>query len=137
MLNVGWHLVFLLIWFFGEPKSMSTNKVKTDRKSFEYNTDDTVFIDLEYESFFGKAYMSVADSSKRDIFRIIGDKGTMEVNKKKCVVFDVNGDIIAKEDGNELLSYMTQLSSVLSDDFSRRNELKLINKITSKMIEES
>lgn len=133
-LNVGWHFIFIINWFFGEPITMTVEKIKTGRKSFEYDTDDTVFIDAKYNNFFGKAYLSVADSSKRDSFRIIGDKGTIEVNKKECNIYGQDGKIIKKDDGNEMLSYMEQLWKACSNEKNNLTELKVINNLTNDIV---
>jgi predicted dehydrogenase len=134
MLNVGWHFAFVMLWFLGEPTKFDVHKIRTNRKSFKYDTDDTVFIDVEYQDFFGKAYLSVADSSKRDSFRVIGDKGTMEVNKTGCVIFDTDGNVSKKEDGNELLSYMSQLCNAFYETSDKLDKLARINLKTMELI---
>ena len=132
-LNVGWHFAFLLSWFFGLPKDIKVNKIKSSKRAWNYNTDDTVFINCNYENFYGNAYLSVVDSLSEDTFKIVGDIGMICISKDNATLFDNDGNKITKENAENLLSYMYQIKNVLNIDVGKNlllhnlNAMKIIN----------
>jgi predicted dehydrogenase len=114
-LNVGWHFAFIVEWFFGTPQKTKVKKIKSSKQAFEYDTDDTVFVECMYGGFTGTAYMSVADSFKEDSFKIVGSNGTIHVSKENAVFIDNDGNVKFKEKAEGLLSYMTQIKYIFND----------------------
>jgi predicted dehydrogenase len=133
-INIGWHFIFLAIWFFGNPEKINVTKLITDRKNFSYNTDDTTFVDMYYKNFFGKVYMSVAETNKKDLLRIVGTMGTIEVNKNRCVILSTNGEIIKEKEGDEMIAYMKQIWSICENNKLVLSQLRTLNLKTDKVI---
>lgn len=132
-LNIGWHFAFLLSWFFGLPKDIKVNKIKSSKRAWDYGTDDTVFVSCNYNNFTGNAYLSVVDSFSEDIFKIVGDIGTLCISKNDSILFDNNGNVVLKEKAENLLSYIHQIKDIfkdgISDDLLKHNlnAMKIIN----------
>jgi hypothetical protein len=111
-LNVGWHFAFIIDWFFGAPKSIKINKLQSSKRAWDYGTDDTVFVDCEYNNFHGSGYLSVVDSSSEDVFKIVGGSGTINIYKNHSELIDNNGNILFKEKAENLLGYIYQIKNI-------------------------
>lgn len=115
-LNIGWHFAFIILWFFGIPHTIQVNKVKSRKRAFEYQTDDTVFVTCAYENFTGRAFMSVVDSLTEDSFKIVGSNGTVIITKDSAVLMDNYGNKKEKEKAENLLSYVYQDKNIFNKD---------------------
>lgn len=126
-------LLLLLIGFFGFPKDVKVNKIKSSKRAWDYGTDDTVFVNCDYGNFTGNAYLSVVDSLSEDMFKIVGDLGTICISKDNSILIDNNGDVILKEKAENLLSYVYQIKDIFKNDVSEKlffhnlNAMKIIN----------
>ena len=115
-LNIGWHFAFILEWFFGTPQNIYVNKIKSSKRAWEYQTDDTVFVTCSYENFTGRAYMSVVDSFTEDSFRIVGSNGSISISKDNAILTDNYGNKREKEKAENLLSYVYQAKDIFKKD---------------------
>ncbi len=119
-INIGWHFAFILEWFFGTPIDIKVNKIKSSKRAWEYETDDTVFVTCSYYDFNGNAYMSVVDSFTEDSFKIVGSNGTISISKDGAILMDNYGNIKEKESAENLLSYMHQARDIFKPDVSKK-----------------
>lgn len=115
-LNIGWHFAFILEWFFGTPQNISVNKIKSRKRAWEYQTDDTVFAICAYKNFTGRAFMSVVDSLAEDSFKIVGSNGTIIITKDNAILMDNYGNKKEKEKAENLLSYVYQAKNIFKKD---------------------
>ena len=115
-LNIGWHFAFVITWFFGVPQNIKGDKVKSRKRAFEYQTDDTVFVTCTYEDFTGRALMSVVDSLTEDSFKIVGSNGTIIITKDNAILMDNYGNKKEKEKAENLLSYVYQAKNIFKKD---------------------
>ncbi len=134
-INIGWHFAFIIEWFFGNPVEINVNKIKSSKRAWEYQTDDTVFVTCSYDGFVGRAYMSVVDSLTEDSFKIVGSLGTIIISKDDAVLIDNYGNKKDKEKAENLLSYMYQAKEVLNKDV--RENLMDLNIKTMKIISDN
>lgn len=82
-LNVGWHMIFVIVWFFGKPDIISVNKIKTQKRSWEYETDDTVMFSCNYNNGLeGKGFVSVTDTAKEKKSRLLEIKDILLLKTK-------------------------------------------------------
>jgi predicted dehydrogenase len=133
-LNVGWHLVFLLEWFFGSPQKAIVNKIKSCKRAWAYDTDDTVFATFNYPNFIGTAYLSVLDSFSEDSFKIVGSNGTIYISKYFASIVDNFGEISFKEKAENAASYFNLVTNIFQKENHRQllqlniNTMKFIDK---------
>lgn len=119
-INIGWHFAFIIEWFFGTPLNLKVEKIKSSKRAWEYNTDDTVFAICSYDDFTGRAYMSVVDSFTEDSFKIVGSNGTIHISKDNAILIDNYGNTKEKEKAENLLSYMYQAVDIFKPDVSEK-----------------
>ena len=98
------------------PQNIKVDKVKSRKRAFEYQTDDTVFVTCTYEDFTGRALMSVVDSLTEDSFKIVGSNGTIIITKDNAILMDNYGNKKEKEKAENLLSYVYQAKNIFKKD---------------------
>lgn len=134
-LNVGWHMIFVIAWFFGKPDTINVDKIKTQRRSWEYETDDTVIFSCSYRNgFVGKGFVSVIDIAKEKRIKIVGDKGYLIITNNKAALYNNNDEIIDEiKDEKDVEIYKRQIMSFLSEK-EGISELEKYNRMTMDII---
>lgn len=118
--NIGWHFAFVLEWFFGTPLNIKVDKIKSSKRAWKYETDDTVFVNCSYDDFSGRAYMSVVDSFQEDSFKIVGTNGTIIILKDDAKLIDNYGNVKEKEKSENLLSYVYQIKDMFNKNTNKQ-----------------
>lgn len=131
-LNVGWHMIFVIIWLFGKPDVINVDKIRTQKRSWEHKTDDTVMFSCSYDyGLVGKGFVSVTDTSKEKIIKIVGSNGYIVIKKNKAILYNNQDEIINEtEDECDSEIYKRQIMSFVNNE--DRN-LKLENYNTQTM----
>lgn len=134
-LNVGWHMIFVISWFFGKPDVVNVNKIKTQRRSWEYETDDTVMFSCGYKNgFVGKGFVSVTDIAKEKRIKIAGDKGYLIIINNRVSLYNNNDEIIDEIiDEKDVEIYKKQIMSFIEKE-KMILELEDYNKLTMDII---
>ncbi|MDD3032848.1 MAG: Gfo/Idh/MocA family oxidoreductase [Candidatus Pacebacteria bacterium] len=134
-LNVGWHMIFVIIWFFGNPDIVNVSKIRADKRCWKYDTDDSVMFSCKYDSgLVGNGFISVADTFKEKSFKIVGDKGYLIIIKNKLTLYNNEDEIIKEiEDEGESEIYKRQILDILKGG-KRISQLEKYNIATMKII---
>lgn len=134
-LNIGWHMIFTIIWFFGKPDVINVDKIKTQKRSWKHETDDTSMFSCSYNNgLVGKGFVSVTDTSKEKMIKIVGSNGYIVIKKNKAILYN-NRDEMINETENECDSeiYKKQIMSFINNE-GRNIELENYNMQTMEII---
>ncbi|MFA5755118.1 MAG: Gfo/Idh/MocA family oxidoreductase [Candidatus Paceibacterota bacterium] len=134
-INVGWHMIFIIIWFFGNPDIINVSKIRADKRCWKYDTDDSVMFSCKYNSgLVGNGFISVADTFKEKKFKIVGDKGYLIIIKNKLTLYNNEDEIIKEIEGEEESEiYKKQILDILKNG-KKISELEKYNIATMKII---
>lgn len=119
IIDMGYHMIDLLIWYFGLPNSIITKMSRNGKKNTTYNTEDTAKIIFNYKKnnnkFWGSALISKVISPKQEYFNIYGTKGNICIGRGKIELFSPDGKLKKSFIGedNWLSSYKKQLEYFL------------------------
>ncbi|MGH0002601.1 Gfo/Idh/MocA family protein [Pseudovibrio ascidiaceicola] len=105
LIDLGYHYVDLLIWYFGIPSRVFCNMSSGNRPKQRYDVEDTAAIQFAYkrngrDSVIGQLLLSRVHWNKREHLRVIGTKGGAVLDNEKITVDYDNGESleISRED---------------------------------------
>jgi len=119
VIDMGYHMIDLLIWYFGLPDSIIAKTSLNGKKNAVYDTEDTAKIMFEYKNdnnkFWGSALISKTIFPKQECFNVYGTKGTICIERGKIKLLSPIGKLkkhFIGED-NWISSYKNQLEYFL------------------------
>lgn len=87
LIDMGYHSIDLLMWYFGLPKEVQAIMSKGNREGQNYDVEDTCSIMMDYgsngsgQSMHGSLFVSRVAAQKEERLTIHGTKGTVEVER--------------------------------------------------------
>lgn len=103
LVDMGYHFVDLLIWYFGMPNSITARITRGNRPSQKYDVEDTVHLLFDYhlgfqydEKVVGNFVISRIYPEKQEYLRVFGTNGVVEVSRGLVRRLDINGKEIER-----------------------------------------
>ncbi|MBQ0733517.1 Gfo/Idh/MocA family protein [Aquimarina celericrescens] len=131
--GLGWHACFVIHYFLGLPEMIQAKFLTSQKRNFDYSTDDTVFLECKYNTgTIVKALLSVVSTDKKEEIYMSGSLGNIRLNRKEVTLFSNTGEIL-DHDNNYYpweLAYSEQLSVFISDCErldKEKNNIELLN----------
>lgn len=118
LMDMGYHLVDLAVWYFGLPHAISAKVSTGNRPDHSYDVDDTAHVLCEYSSggpnphrAIGTLGMSVVHPQKDESLMVYGDRGSVELRRRWLCQRDLEGGIVdyREDDGDPLSPVVAQL----------------------------
>lgn len=103
LLDMGYHLIDLLVWYFGVPQTVTARITRGNRPDQEYDVEDTanMLFDLSFpqsyeEKTVGNILISRVYPKKQEILTVYGVKGIVELQRGQICRYDVHGQEVEK-----------------------------------------
>jgi predicted dehydrogenase len=113
--GLGWHACFLIAWYLGLPDQIRVQMIRSNRRNWPYQTDDTTVFECSYKDGpLVRGFTSVVGVEKREQLFIQGTKGTIQVDRAGAVLFDAKGTVVKKLDNTAMNPYVKQLEGIAS-----------------------
>lgn len=103
LVDMGYHFVDLLIWYFGMPASVTARMTRGNRPGQKYDVEDTAHLLFDYhlefqydEKVVGNFVISRVYPEKQERVRVFGTNGVVEVSRGLVRRLDVNGKEIER-----------------------------------------
>jgi predicted dehydrogenase len=103
LVDMGYHLIDLLIWYFGIPDSVTARISRGNRPGQKYDVEDTAnmlfdfhFSSSDCEKTIGNFLISRVYPKKEEALIVYGTKGIVELRRGEIRRLDVNGKEIEK-----------------------------------------
>jgi len=95
LIDMGYHMVDMILWYFGLPDRVLAEISTRGRPDSEYDTEDTALVSFGYEDgLYGSLFLSRCIGPKQEEVRLTGTKGIVRL-KRGCVErLQPNGEII-------------------------------------------
>lgn len=94
IIDMGYHMIDMLLWYFGLPRRVLAQCSAAARPDLDYDAEDTACISFEYESgLFGSALLSRCISPKTELIRVMGTRGTVELERGRIQRVRPDGQI--------------------------------------------
>ncbi|MEI6755838.1 MAG: Gfo/Idh/MocA family oxidoreductase [bacterium] len=99
LIDLGYHYIDLIIWYFGLPDSVTCKLSTGNRDEQVYDVEDTAFIDFSYndsggnnERILGSLIVSRVYPDKEESLIAYGSKGSVAVRRGQVVRRDIDGN---------------------------------------------
>lgn len=103
LVDMGYHFVDLLIWYFGMPTSVTARMTRGNRPDQKYDVEDTVHLLFDYhlefqydEKIVGNFAISRVYPEKQERVRVFGTNGVVEVSRGLVRRLDTKGNEIER-----------------------------------------
>ena len=95
IIDMGYHIIDLIIWFFGLPDNIQADFSNLAIPNADYDAEDTAHVMFSYNNgLHGSFICSRYYPPKTEYIKIIGDKGMLEIEKNKLRYLDNNGNVL-------------------------------------------
>lgn len=95
IIDMGYHMIDMLLWYFGLPDRVSAQFSAVARPDLEYDAEDTASISFSYDSGpFGTLLLSRCISPKTERLRAYGTRGAVDLERGKIRRLSSSGDVL-------------------------------------------
>jgi len=96
IIDMGYHLIDLLIWYFGLPDLIHAEYKCLAKPDSFYDAEDTATITFRYseQGIIGTLMLSRSTPPKSEFFKLIGSKGTVNISRGNIIRTDKFGKIL-------------------------------------------
>ncbi len=95
LLDMGYHVIDLLLWYFGMPQRVLAQCSATARPERDYDVEDTATLTLGYESgLLGTALLSRCMAPAAETLRVTGTEGAVSLERGRIQRLDRTGAVI-------------------------------------------
>jgi predicted dehydrogenase len=95
IMDMGYHIIDLLIWYFGMPTEIYASRAPRLHPEADYAVEDTVLARLHYANgCIGNMLFSLCESYKREEMRVHGTRGYYVLQRESLERFDYEGELI-------------------------------------------
>lgn len=93
VIDMGYHMVDLLMWYFGLPDKVFAEMSCEAKENIEYDAEDTARIVFKYErkSIWGSLMLSRVIPPKQEYFDVYGTRGFIHIERGKIEHFSPDG----------------------------------------------
>ena len=82
VIDMGYHLIDMILWYFGQPDRILADLSVSARPDREYDAEDTALIHFAYVSgLYGSLLISRFIGPKREQIRLVGSKGIVQLER--------------------------------------------------------
>ncbi|MFX0578844.1 Gfo/Idh/MocA family protein [Nocardia nepalensis] len=95
VIDMGYHLIDLLLWYFGLPDSIAAELSVGARPDRRYDAEDTALIHFSYESgLYGSLLLSRFIGPKTEEIRLVGSDGVVHLERGRIRRLTNSGEVI-------------------------------------------
>lgn len=96
ILDMGYHLIDLLIWYFGLPDYIHAEFSSKAKPEKDYDAEDTAIVLFRFkkEQIFGNLVISRFLPPKTEFLKVIGTRGIIEVKRGEIKRLKSNGEVV-------------------------------------------
>src|SRR5690606_18053309 len=98
LIDMGYHMTDLLMWYFGLPEHVMAHMGKNNREHQEYDVEDTCNVLMKYNpgeqrprQITGNIFLSRVYPEKKEELRVSGTRGTIVVRRGGIIRYDNKG----------------------------------------------
>ncbi len=93
LIDMGYHMIDVLLWYFGMPKTVTMRTTTQGRKDQKYDAEDTATVSFSYDSppIIGGIFVSRTYTKKQEMWLIKGQEGHLSIKENSIYVYDTHG----------------------------------------------
>lgn len=95
IIDMGYHLIDMILWYFGLPDRVLADVSASARPDREYDAEDTALIHFAYDSgLYGSLLLSRFIGPKAEQIRLVGSKGMVHLERGRIRRLSNGGEVI-------------------------------------------
>jgi predicted dehydrogenase len=96
LIDMGYHMVDLLMWYFGLPDKVLAETSCAAKEGVDYNAEDTAHVIFKYETknIWGTLTVSRSIPPKQEYLNVYGTRGIIHLERGKIERYSPNGELI-------------------------------------------
>ncbi|MET9262433.1 Gfo/Idh/MocA family oxidoreductase [Amycolatopsis sp. NPDC004079] len=95
LIDMGYHMVDMLLWYFGLPDRVMADVSVAARPDLDYDAEDTALVQIGYDSgLYGSMLLSRAIGPKTERIRVTGSKGIVSLERGRISRLTSDGEIV-------------------------------------------
>jgi len=95
IIDMGYHLIDMILWYFGLPDRVLADVSTSARPDREYDAEDTALIHFAYDSgLYGSLLLSRFIGPKAEQIRLVGSKGMVHLERGRIRRLSNGGEVI-------------------------------------------
>lgn len=95
VIDMGYHLIDMILWYFGLPDRVLADMSARARPDREYDAEDTALIHFAYDSgLYGSLLLSRFIGPKSEQIRLVGSKGIVQLERGRIQRLSNSGQIV-------------------------------------------
>jgi predicted dehydrogenase len=95
IIDMGYHLIDMILWYFGQPDRILADISVSARPDREYDAEDTALIHFAYDSgLYGSLLISRFIGAKREQIRLVGSKGIVDLERGRVQRLTNDGTVV-------------------------------------------
>lgn len=119
LIDMGYHIVDLLVWYFGVPDQVFAETSANGKEDYSYDAEDSSIMICRYnkKNMWGKVFLSRIVAPKTEVFKIIGTRGSIVINRGSIERYSADGELqekLSRENSwpsafTDQIDYMTRI----------------------------
>ncbi len=95
LIDMGYHIIDLLMWYFGLPDKVFAEMSCSAKENVEYDAEDTAQVVFKYETkkIFGSLLVSRVIPPKQEYIKVFGTRGIIHIERGKIERLSPNGEL--------------------------------------------
>lgn len=95
LIDMGYHIIDLLMWYFGLPDKVFAEMSCAAKENIEYDAEDTAQVVFKYETkkVFGSLLVSRVIPPKQEYINVFGTRGIIHIERGKIERLSPNGEL--------------------------------------------
>ena len=95
IIDMGYHLIDMILWYFGLPDRILADLSASARPDREYDAEDTALIHFSYDNgLYGSLLLSRFIGPKTEHIRLVGSKGMVHLERGRIRRLTNGGDVV-------------------------------------------
>lgn len=95
VIDMGYHLIDLILWYFGQPDRVLASLSASARPDRDYDAEDTALIQFGYDTgLYGSLLVSRFIGPKQEHIRLVGSKGIVRLERGRIQRLASDGEVI-------------------------------------------
>jgi predicted dehydrogenase len=95
VIDMGYHLIDMLLWYFGLPDRVTADMSTSARPDRDYDAEDTALIHFGYDNgLYGSLLLSRFVGPKSEQIRLVGSRGIVHLERGRIRRLANNGEVV-------------------------------------------
>lgn len=95
VIDMGYHLIDLILWYFGQPDQIQANLSASARPDRQYDAEDTALVQFSYDyGLYGSLLLSRYIGPKREEITLVGSKGIVQLEHGRIRRLRNDGQVV-------------------------------------------